>query len=408
MLPQLAILACLMLLRICEYGECEQVYIIPLPESPCPALQLPCYTLMEYINSTTLCQSSNVALIFVPGNHILGTDFSVTNKTCFSMSTAAYYNYNASLSCTVTCINSSRMELSSIDTVLVSGLSFMKCGGNIARNVDHFILKNSNFTMDPHSAYMYRGRAWSVFGSETLTIDSCIFTNNSASHRAGALYVSAVMNATITACIFNNNTAGGGGAQGGVVYISAMNSIIDGSTFFNSSVQGGAAKGGALYIVATNSVINGTVFINNTAYGGGTEGGALYVYAVKSVINSSTFEYNMAYGGGAKGGALYANAMESVINSSTFVHNLARGGGAEGGALYVRATNSIIGMSTFINNTATHGVPRYIIASSSIISNDATYEGMQLYQYDLAYNMALNNGICGEDNNNSNYNPAYI
>ena len=91
---------------------------------------------------------------------------------------------------------------------------------------------------------------------------------------------------------------------------------------------------------------------------------------------------------------------------------MAYGGAAEGGALYVRATNSIIGTSTFINNTATHGVPRYIIASSSIISNDATYEGMQLYQYDLAYNMALNNGICGEDNNNNNnknnYMPAYI
>lgn len=238
-----------------------------------------------------LCQSSNVTLIFVPGNHILGTDFSITDKTFFSMSTAAHYN--ASSSYTVTCINLSRIDLSSIDTVLVSGLSFMKCGGNIARNVDRFILKNSNFTMDPHSAYMYRGNTWSVFGSEIVSINSCIFTNNSAIHRAGALYVSAVMNATITACTFNNNTAGGGGVRGGVVYISAMNSIIDGSTFFNNSVQGGAAKGGALYIDATNSIINGNGFINNTAHGGAAEGGALYVNAVKSVINNSTFECNI-------------------------------------------------------------------------------------------------------------------
>ena len=347
---------------------------------------------MEYINSTMLCQSSNVALIFVPGNHILVTDFSIANKTCFSMSTAVYY-HDASSSCTVTCINSSRMDLSSIDTVLVNGLTFMKCGGNIARNVDRFILKDSNFTMDPHSAYMYRGRAWSVFGSEILSIDNCIFTNNSASHRAGVLYVLAIMNVTITACTFNNNTAGGGGAQGGVAYISAMNSIIDGSTFFKNSVQGGGAKGGALYIDATNSIINGNEFINNAAYGGSAKGGALYVDAVKSVINSSMFEYNMVYGGAARGGALYANAMESIINSSTFERNMAYGGGAEGGALYVRAANSIIGISTFINNTATHGVPRYIIASSSIISHDATYEGIELYH---TYNMTLTDGICGE------------
>ena len=456
MLPQSAILVCLMLFRICEYGECEQVYIIPSLESPCPALQLPCYTLMEYINSITLCQSSNVALTFVPGNHILGTDFSITNKTCFSMSTVAYYNYNASSSCTITCINSSRMDLSLIGTVLVNGLSFMKCGGNIARNVNRFLLKNSNFTMDPHSAYMYRGRAWSVFGSEILSIDNCIFTNNSASHQAGALYVSAVMNITITACTFISNTAGGGGGRGGVVYISATNSIIDGSIFFNNSIQGGGAEGGALYVNAVQSVINNSTFECNTIHGGSANGGALYIDAVESVISSSTFECNAIrggsanggalyidavesvissstfecnairggsanggalyidavesvinsskfecntiYGGSVKGGALYVNAMESVINSSSFERNMVHGGSIQGAALYVRAANSSVGMSTFISNTATHGVPWYIIASSSIISHDATYEGIELYQT-YNYNiMALTDGICKDNN----------
>lgn len=391
---QLATVACL-ILSLCEYGVCEQVYIIPSPDSPCAAQWLPCYTLTQYINCTT-CQSSNVALIFMPGNHTLGTEFSITNKSCLSMS--AYYYYRNTSSYTVTCTSSSWMNLSMVGNVMISGLSFINCGGNTARYVDNFILKNSSFTMDPqrHSGYMYSGRAWSVIGSETLSIDSCAFVNNAAGFRGGALYISTVTNAIITVCTFNNNTAAGGRGQGGVVYINnAMNTIINGSTFFNNTMRGGLAQGGALYIDAMYSVINGTMFINNTVRGGLAKGGALYLDAVYSIINGTMFLNNTARGGLAAGGALYVNVMNSVINGTTFEHNMAQGGGAEGGALYIRARNSIIAMSTFINNRATHGVPQYIVASTSVISNDATYEGMQLY--DLSSNMTLNEGICGED-----------
>ena len=96
------------------------------------------------------------------------------------------------------------------------------------------------------------------------------------------------------------------------------------------------------------------------------------------------------------GGALHINATNSVISRTIFTNNAAWGGGAAGGALYVRARNSTIGMSTFINNSATHGAPQYIIANSSVISDDAVYEGVQWQ--DLTFNTTLsNNGICGEN-----------
>ena len=173
----------------------KSIYIIPSPDTPCPAQA--CYTLMQYVNRTSLCQISNVALIFMPGNHVLGIDLSITNKSCFSMSA---YSYNTSSSCTVMCVSSSRMTLSSIETVVIRGISFTNCGGNTARYVDSFILKDSNFIMNPHSNYMYRGRAWSVIGSETLSVDSCTFTTNAAYYRGGALYISAVTNTIITLC----------------------------------------------------------------------------------------------------------------------------------------------------------------------------------------------------------------
>ena len=79
---QLVILVCLFPL-FCKCGECEEVYIIPSMDTPCP--KQTCYTLMQFINCIT-CQSSSVALIFMPGNHVLGTEYSITAKSCFSMS----------------------------------------------------------------------------------------------------------------------------------------------------------------------------------------------------------------------------------------------------------------------------------------------------------------------------------
>ena len=302
---------------------------------------------------------------------MLGTEFSITTKTNISMSV---YDNASSCSISIRCISSSRMILTSVQRVVISSLSFINCGGSIATFVDSFTLKDSNFIMDPQSYIYssYTGRAWTVFGSETLTIDSCTFISNAASRRGGALYISAVTNTIIALCAFINNTAAAGREQmqGGAVYINAaINSIINGSTFLNNTLQGGEAQ----------------------------EGGAVYVSATNSTIYRSTFTNNTASGSNAKGGALYVNATNSVINGAMFRSNKASGDGAEGGALYVTATNSVIGMSTFINNTVTHGAPSswYINAKTSIIhDHDVTYE--EIEWQDQNFNTTFNDGICSE------------
>ena len=382
----------------CKYGKGDQVYIIPSSDTPCPAQA--CYTLMQYINCTmlmlTLYQSSNVVLILMPGNHTLRTEFSITAKNYFSMSV-----YDCASSCTITCISSSRMTISSVDTVVISGLSFINCGGSTARLVNSFTLKDSNFIMDPQSYvytsyyYIYRARAWSVIGSESLTVDGCTFIANTASRQGAALYISSVTNVIIALCTFNNNTASGGLGKGGAVYINAaITCIINGSTFFNNTLRGGGAEGGAMYVNAMNLTIYMSTFPNNTVRGGGAKGGALRVNATNSIITGTTFTNNTARGGSAEGGAVYVSAINSIINSTVFKYNTAQGGSAEGGALYIRARNSTIGLSTFINNSATHGAPQHIIANTSIISDDANYEGIQ--QQDLILTLS-NNGICGEN-----------
>ena len=423
------ILACLLL---CEYGKSKQVFLIPSPGSPCP--EETCYTFMQYVNLSiaSSCQSSNVAMIFMSGNHILGTDFLIANRSCFSMSA---YHDSTSSSSSVMCINSSRIMLSSVETAVISGLSFLNCGGNTARFVNSFILKDSNFVtvMDPHSYSMYRGRAWSVIGSETLTVDNCTFTTNAAYYRGGALYISAVTNVVISLCTFNNNTAAGGGGQGGAVYINAMNSIIKRCTFVNTILQGGGAQGGAIYVSTMNATIYRSVFIdnkvsggaaeagavyvsaieafiymssftNNTASGGAAKGGALRVNATNSIISEITFTKNTAWGGAAAGGAVYVSATNSVINGTTFRSNMAIGGAAQGGALYVRAGNSNIHKSMFINNTATHGAPWYINARTSTISHNAIYEGLGIVWQDLTFNTTLYDGACGKKKNRKTIN----
>ena len=408
------LIICLILL-FDKYGECEQVYIKPSQDSSCPERYQACnyYTLMQYVNHTSSYQSSNnVTLMFMPGNHMLSTQFSIATKSCFSMSVYT----NASSSCSIMCTGSSKFVLSSIDTVTINGITFIGCRGNRATSVDTFILEDSNFVTDPESYYTYR-RAWYIVGSITLIINSCTFTTMTG---GGVLYISSVANTIISLSTFNNNTAARGGVQGGVAYINVTNLIINGSTFFNNTASGGSAKGGALYINAANSVINGSIFKNNTVYGGGAAGGALYVKATNSAINGSIFKNNTARGGGAAGGALYVTATNSAINGSIFKNNTARGGGAAGGGLYVNTITSVINGTIFENNTASFegdalcvkatnsiismsiNIPAsetsfHIIARNSVMSLDPTYEGITLYG--LSLNMTLYDGICahGED-----------
>jgi len=156
-------------------------------------------------------------------------------------------------------------------------------------------------------------------------------------YNPGAIYVYSANSLTIENCVFDNNTQGAIGYNG----YSGINLTVKDSTFKNNIINtSSASNGGAInYYGPGNLTIINTSFINNSA-----------------VTNSS---YAQTYGG-----AIYVggNAQNVTIDGCTFINNSAKRGGAFG---EYHGGNTTIINSVFINNTADLGNCIYDAASTS-------------------------------------------
>ena len=147
---------------------------------------------------------------------------------------------------------------------------------------------------------------------DVMTIDECVFTNNSAS-MGGAISTLEMSpsNLTITNSRFINNTADFGGA----IYIeNGPNFIINSTDFIGNS----ADFGGAIYMnESSNQIIAASRFINNTA----SLGGAVYLEGCYDItFEKSAFTNNSA----VNGSAMYINGSDEVnFIGSTLLENRA-------------------------------------------------------------------------------------
>lgn len=195
----------------------------------------------------------------------------------------------------------------------------------------------------------------------SLTINDCIFTDNSASSGSGALDINGGFTADINGgfaavsnTTFSDNTTSGG--NGGAVGISFGGSgVFTNCTFDQNSApttSGTNGEGGAFYdthVTGTLVIIDCT-FTNNTS---GNEGGALRNGASSIVqIIDCDFENNSSNNGGAvydthdtvsfsqdffsdnnaqRGGAISNDTVGGSIENCTFTGNT--GGAGSGGAI---------------------------------------------------------------------------
>jgi hypothetical protein len=204
------------------------------------------------------------------------------------------------------------------------------------------------------------GRAFRVYPGVQLTVVNLTITNCWSDSGAGIYNGGGSL--SVQKCLFANNTANTNGC-GGAVFNSGT-ATITGSTFVGNSAAGaagsdgtggpgGAGCGGALYNLGNLELMNST-FVTNSVGGGqgaagsspppsGTvaergqfggpggdgNGGALFNAGVATVVNC-TFTGNSAHGGpggaGGKGGdSLYSNYPPKYLGG-------AGGGGGKGGA----------------------------------------------------------------------------
>jgi len=253
----------------------------------------------------------------------------------------------------------------------------------------------------------FGGGGGAILIAEQLSIDSCVFTNNSAQQSGGAIYnvqgtIEAITNSTFSGntadsndggaiynfqgtieAITNSTFSGNSAAQnGGAIYnFQGTIEAITNSTFSgNSAAQNGGAisnDGGTI-----DEISNSTFNNNNSTNTGGAIANADGEMAVIAEISNTNFIGNSSGIGGAIyngnlaeitliqhcnfsgniadfGGAIYNNesnddtGMIGEINGSTFSENSAIASpGGNGGAIFNQAMINKISTSTFSGNSA--------------------------------------------------------
>ena len=179
--------------------------------------------------------STNVTLLFLPGNHSLNGQLSFTNLDSFLM-----LKYNAQ-TVTVACTSQSgSFEISRTTTVSVKGLQIIGCGGTVIELVNQFALENTIF-----QGLGNVGTALELNRTNEACIVSCFFINGS-----GHFYSQATF--------------------GGAI-VSFHSSILVKDTIFE---RNNAEFGAAIYAQESNISTNNSKFTYNRAF---YEGGVLDV-----------------------------------------------------------------------------------------------------------------------------------
>ena len=222
--------------------------------------------------------------------------------------------------------------------------------------------KNNTFVKN-HAGISGAALAW--LNVENIHINNYTFTNNTADHSGGAIYISrgsdncVIFNSTFKGNHLTNMTVL---HNGGAIDCLADNLTVNMSSFEDN----GAYVGGAIYVGTGSSQahILKSNFTSNYAYG---DGGAIGLKADNLIINGSRFTSNTAAGSGGAvnvGGSGEANK----IHYSVFEENKA---GTHGGAVNWLAQAGEIMHSNFTKNTAEYGGGVYLngVSSKSKISN---------------------------------------
>ena len=273
-----------------------------------------------------------------------------------------------------------------IDSVLENCV-FINCsatedGGAIATNYGGLHIKNCEFydnTAEKGAAIMIGGinypdalRGDNKHG-HNITIEDCIFINNTGTGEGGAVHVSGD-NDTIKNCYFDNNYATDG--EGAAVFIEGENASIINSQFYNHQ-----SVNGTVHIEGNYASVEDSTFKDNNASHGGA---GVFIDGDYTLIKDCTFENNTAH---IHGGAVHTRGDHINITNNEFRSNSAIpddsvGDDGLGGAIYIDGKHNSISYSEFRYNTARNGSAIYNNGESLTLIDDDFYKN-QAWSYVL-------------------------
>ena len=409
------VLVAVLLINTLSCCSAENVYCVTPTTTLCSSCphNTHCATLSEYAQEAELYFTFNTTMAFLPGDHALDKNITVSNVTRLTLCGESSSGNRA----TVVCSGSVGLSFTSMVDFKIDSLAFTSCnrkyaigllgifssnilpdgttivhvalllhsthaelincsfhdnlGTALVVNNTNIILAGNTFIHNNYhleefvcGSHCMRGGAITAVHSNLIFTGNTTFLENSAicTSFSGCIYWGAIFTYNKTIIDFNgtsnfiNNSAD---YDGGAIFTYG-NTIINfngTSNFINNSAN---YDGGAIFTY-DNTIINfnGTSnFINNSADSG--EGGAIFTYD-NTIINfngTSNFINNSA-GGGVGGGAIltYDNTIINFSGTSNFINNSAYYGNGGGGAIYAHTnvTLTFSRMVNFTNNVATHG-----------------------------------------------------
>ena len=397
-------------------------YIRPSLDVHCP--QDPCLTLPQLAANFTsyLGNETNISLSFLPGNHGLDRELSLSHANNFSMTRDTGGNGTVFVECVS---QSGRFNISETTFATIRGLHFIGCGGNRVSRVEQFIVEDTIFqgvegrgTALVLNEVTAANIARSLFRSNThgstfeqhdiprptaQDIVNYVYQNRNSSLAVGGALYTAFSNVSIASSKFTDNTAKVGGAMfaynsslhvvgstysynrasfGGVMITSESSVNIDNSTFSENTAE---VDGGVIMTYRDSFSISGTTFSDNTAE---RYNGVICAANGSLSINGSTFTNNSAAGGGV----MRTSSSSINITSSTFTNNSAA---YFGGVMGTFDSSFNITSSTFTNNSAARGGGGVMdtssssinITSSTFTNNSAAYFGGVMGTFDSSFNI---------------------
>lgn len=199
---------------------------------------------------------------------------------------------------------------------------------------DITINKNMNIIGESQTGTIINGQKsgysiFSITSGVTVTITNLTLTNGYVNSDGGAIHN--LGNLTIENCIFTNNSIDGSNVGGGAVY-NFGNLIVNNSTFTNdtSGIYGGAICND----VGANLTVNNSTFTDNMAL----LGGAIENFG-NSTINNNTFTNNT---GDWAGGAIFSQGIGTTIIGNTFLYNKVNPDYGRGGAVFNNGDNGSV------------------------------------------------------------------
>ena len=341
-----------LLINTLSYCSAENVYCVTPTAtscSSCPHNSANCTTLSEYAQEAELYFTSNTTMVFLPGDHALHTNITVSNVTRLTMGGESSSGNRA----TVVCSGSVGIRFTSMVDFKMYSLDFTSC----SRLLRYAVTVPSFPKHYVHPTPVYA--ALDLQSTQCTELVNCSFHGNPAT----ALVVN---NTDITLAgitEFTHNIACGNIVLGGAIIAFSSSLTFTGNTHFldNGAAFGqcpfhGSTVGGGAILTLNHTVLSfsGTTnFINNSAI----HGGAINVVdnSVLSLSGTNNFINNSA---GVGGGAIYTigNTVLSFNGANNFINNSVLGGGGGGGAISAESTVlSFNGVTHFFNNSADTG-----------------------------------------------------